>query len=406
MVLPVEPPPAPSALLVAQRSPATTYGGVDLRCRTTVAGLHAARLGITLFCPDPADRTTPPPPGCGLRLGPPAAQPVPALGWLAAPDGLPADRWWHEGVLAELASVVAELRPSVAVLEHLVMQRALPVLRAAGVPTVLSAHNVEGRLHDDMAAARGDALPPGLSARVAERTRAVEGTVVAQVDAVWACSERDAALLRETYAGCAPVTVVPNAVDVPEVPAGDEGRDLDEVLYAGALGYPPNVAAAEVLLEALPALRAAAPALHLTVLGSGPPPALRARAAATPGALLTGTVPDAAPYLARAGVLAVPLQVGSGTRFKVLEAFAAGLPVVSTPKGVEGLDVVDGEHVLLADSARELVEAVLRLRADAGLREALRAQAHALVGERYSTSAVAPLVAASVAEVLERRARA
>ena len=106
---------------------------------------------------------------------------------------------------------------------------------------------------------------------------------------------------------------------------------------------------------------------------------------------VTGTVDDVGPYYERAQVAVVPLRAGGGSRLKILEAFALGRPVVSTTLGAEGLDVVDGEHLLLADTAAAFAEAVIRLLEDPELSARIAGAARALVEERYDWDTVAEL---------------
>ncbi|MCW5851735.1 MAG: glycosyltransferase, partial [Anaerolineae bacterium] len=98
---------------------------------------------------------------------------------------------------------------------------------------------------------------------------------------------------------------------------------------------------------------------------------------------LSGRVPDVRPYVARSTVFIVPLRMGSGTRLKVLEAMAQGMPIVSTSIGCEGLDVVAGEHLLIADTPDEFAVATLRLLQDETLRHHLGQRARQFVVERY-----------------------
>jgi glycosyltransferase involved in cell wall biosynthesis len=98
-------------------------------------------------------------------------------------------------------------------------------------------------------------------------------------------------------------------------------------------------------------------------------------------------------------VMPVPLFAGSGTRLKVLEAFAAGLPVVSTPKGVEGLDVRAGEHFLTAHSAEEFTDAINMLWSDNALGADLARSASRLVRERYTWPCARRALAAAVADL-------
>jgi glycosyltransferase involved in cell wall biosynthesis len=99
-------------------------------------------------------------------------------------------------------------------------------------------------------------------------------------------------------------------------------------------------------------------------------------------------VDDVRPVIAGSAACVVPLRQGGGTRLKILEAMALGVPVVSTRKGAEGLDVVDGEHLLLADGPRDLAAASVRLLQDGALRARLAANARALVEQRYDWRAI------------------
>jgi glycosyltransferase involved in cell wall biosynthesis len=105
--------------------------------------------------------------------------------------------------------------------------------------------------------------------------------------------------------------------------------------------------------------------------------------AARPGVEVTGAVPDMAPWLDAADVVAVPMRWGSGTRIKILEAFAHGIPVVSSTIGAEGLDAVDGTHLLLAEGADAFADACRRLLSDASLRLQLATAARSLYLDRY-----------------------
>jgi glycosyltransferase involved in cell wall biosynthesis len=106
-----------------------------------------------------------------------------------------------------------------------------------------------------------------------------------------------------------------------------------------------------------------------------------------PRIVVTGPVTDIRPYLAAASAMIVPLFQGSGTRFKILEAFAMRVPVISTAKGAEGLDVEIERHLLIAESAREFVECLQRLWTDKGLAQKLKTRALDLLSRHYSWTA-------------------
>jgi hypothetical protein len=164
------------------------------------------------------------------------------------------------------------------------------------------------------------------------------------------------------------------------------------VLFQGTLRYPPNAEAARFLVGAVaPALRRLVPDVRVRLVGATTS-ALEALED-PPAVTLVGQVPDIAAELARADVVVVPIRFGSGTRLKVLEAFAQRVPVVATTLGAEGLGVEDGVHLLLADTAEGLAEACARLLADEGLRSGLVARGHELFVERYADGVVATTVA-------------
>lgn len=152
----------------------------------------------------------------------------------------------------------------------------------------------------------------------------------------------------------------------------------------GSLDWRPNLDAVDQLLGRIfPAVRAESPDASLCLVGRNPPASLWRRVGATPGAELHANVADVRPYLARAAVMVVPLRIGGGSRLKILEAFAAGLPVVSTRIGAEGLAVGDDEHLILAETSDDIAAALLHRvpTGDALLR--MTRQARQLVESRY-----------------------
>src|SRR5207253_8622584 len=121
------------------------------------------------------------------------------------------------------------------------------------------------------------------------------------------------------------------------------------------------------------------------------------------GVEVTGSVDDVRPYYREAVAAVVPLNVGGGSRLKVLEAMAAGVPVVSTTLGAEGLDVRDGENILLADSREQLAERIISVIENPELRERLIAGGKTLVDERYDWSSLGERLAERYQELLSER---
>jgi len=185
---------------------------------------------------------------------------------------------------------------------------------------------------------------------------------------------------------------LPNAVREPAGPRPDTVPHPGRMLFVGSLDYLPNEdAVAFFAREILPGLRRLDGRLTLRVAGVGHSPAL-VPVAALPGVDFVGAVAELAAEYAAADAVVVPLRVGGGTRIKILEAFAHRAPVVSTPKGAEGLGVVDGEHLLLA-APDAFADACLRISSDPALRRRLTTNAHGLVARHHSVDTVRGILA-------------
>jgi glycosyltransferase involved in cell wall biosynthesis len=227
------------------------------------------------------------------------------------------------------------------------------------------------------------------------RLRRYEARVCREADAVVAVSEADAALLRR-LAPEGRYLVLPNGVDTAafafrEAPPAEP----PELVFTGTMDFRPNVDAALWFAEAiLPLVRRARPDVRCLVVGKAPDARLLAVAQRGPGLVVTGAVPDVRPYLARAAVYVVPMRMGSGTRLKVLEAMAAGVPVVSTRVGLQGIAATPAEEAYAADAPGAFAAAVLRLLGDAGERARLAQRARALVEARYDWARLAPALPA------------
>lgn len=257
-----------------------------------------------------------------------------------------------------------------------------------GPPWVLDAHNVEfavnASLGDTTAGLRR--LPyRAYAQREAARRRGEEIGTWRRMDHVVTVSEVDRTTVRELAPGV-PTTVVPNGVDLDRVrPPGSQPTPPERsgAVFVGKMDYRPNVDAVEWFVgEVLPRIRIELPEFELTVVGAPVAPAVRALGR-SPWVRVTGPVADPLPFLHRAAVAVVPVRARSGSRLKVLEALAAGTPVVSTPAGAEGLDVTDGEHLLLAEDPAAFAAAVVRLSRDGGQRRRLTTAGRQRVEARY-----------------------
>ncbi len=199
-------------------------------------------------------------------------------------------------------------------------------------------------------------------------------------------SHREEAILRR-YAPQTPTRVVPNGVDIEYFRPSPGRGDPNSIVFVGVMHYRPNVDAALYFIhEILPHIVRARPNAKFTLVGGGAPEELRRLAG--PNVVLAGKVPDTRPYVSQAGVLVVPLRMGSGTRLKVLEGLAVGRPLVTTSLGCEGIEAAHGEHLLIADDPLDFARSVLRVLDDAELTASLGRQGRKLVEERYHWSSI------------------
>jgi glycosyltransferase involved in cell wall biosynthesis len=240
-------------------------------------------------------------------------------------------------------------------------------------PRLLIAHNVETLIWERYGeTARGFAQRQFVlqQARKFER---FESWALRQADGVVAVSPEDAALIRERF-GQPHVDVVDNGIDRAYFESVRGKRDPRRVLFLGALDWRPNQDAVGLLFDKIfPQVLAQEPQARLVLVGRHPPPALVRRAAALPQVELHVDVPDVRPFLAECGVMAVPLRIGGGSRLKILEALACGLPVVSSRVGAEGLCVRPGEHYDVAEEDTMAGALVQSMRAPQAAREQARA---------------------------------
>ena len=249
-----------------------------------------------------------------------------------------------------------------------------------GVPVVIDTHNVLTEYAARRSEHETSAFGRWLWRREARLLKVREPLELSLCQRVITCSERE----RETFLSMEPaleVRVVSNGADINAVtPVADPCSNAPELLFVGDLAYGPNKdAALYFAAEVFPRVRKLVPDAVFRVVGKEPPPDL----AAMEGCEVTGFVEAVYPELARARVFVCPIRYGSGTRLKLFEAFAAGLPVVSTSLGAEGIDYVDGEHLMIADTPGDQAGAILDLLGDDTLERQIGRSGRGLAIERY-----------------------
>lgn len=180
------------------------------------------------------------------------------------------------------------------------------------------------------------------------------------------------------------VVVVPNGVDIDYFYPGPEGDQGDRLFFSGSLNYQPNSEAVRWFhREIFPLIQAAREGVSWQIAGWGPPADIQALND-PPTIEVTGFVEDIRPYFSNSSVVVVPLRKASGTRLKILDAWAMGKAVVSTRLGAQGLHTLDQQNILLADNPQEFAACVLRLLANPAERQRLGQAGRQTVETHYS----------------------
>ncbi len=210
----------------------------------------------------------------------------------------------------------------------------------------------------------------------------IQRSIAGEVDRVLLCSDVDVERIAVPNA-----EVVVNSYQKPFRPVGRERKgDPPVILLPATFDYEPNVDGAKWLAkEIAPLIRRQLPGARIRLVGHSTPPVEALHD--PPDITVVGRVPDMTAELARADVVVVPVRFGSGTRLKILEAFAHRVPVVSTTIGAEGLDVEHREHLLIADRPEEFADAIYRLRSSPTLHRRVVDSAERRYTEHYASSA-------------------
>jgi len=260
------------------------------------------------------------------------------------------------GFQDEIAKLLAGQHYDVAIIEHFWCAPYIVQLRPCSREVILDLHNIESVWHQTLAASESPARALALR-RFATASVALERKWLPQFDRLLVTSQEDLERVRNIVPD-SNITVYPNALPYVEAPPREE---RNEIVFSGNLEYAPNISAVRFFRERVwPMLRSRWPNLRWKIIGKNPE-AIRSVVAGDARIELTGFVENALTSLAQAQVAIVPLLAGSGTRVKILEAWAAGTAVVSTTLGAEGLECRDGEHLILADGPDNFANAVSNL---------------------------------------------
>ncbi|MGH9594667.1 MAG: glycosyltransferase [Bryobacteraceae bacterium] len=346
-------------LFLATEQPALHSGGGALRSAALLDYLQARyAVDVVVFSLRPHSRSGP------ARLWRNAAR---------LTRGVPPLFDRYSGYESQVVAAMRSDRYRLGVVEHFWCASYAALLRSRCDRLALDLHNIESELA--RAHARATRWPASWASGCFARAYArLEREWLPKFDVILVASEEDRNRIKHPD-----VRVFPNAL--PEVPL-PTAAEADAIAFSGNLEYHPNVEAVRWFrAQVWPLLRARD--VEWRLIGRNPA-AIAHLVAGDPRIRVIGPVEDAVAALAEAKLCIAPLRSGSGTRFKILEAWAAGRAVVSTTIGAEGLGARDGEHLLIADDPRAFADAIARLLADAPLRRRLGDAGNALYHGRFT----------------------
>lgn len=270
---------------------------------------------------------------------------------------------------------------------------AIPAAHVLGARVVLVEHNVEYE--------RLKVQVPELTEEQYQRYKSIEIDLCNRVDAVVCVSDNDRQRLAMDGVQPSRLHTIPHGVDLEQfaLPARASmraefgiGEHEPVLVYHGTFSYAPNMQALELFAsELLPRLERRGETCHVLAVGREPP-----AVSPHPRIHLTGSVDRVGPWLKAADIAVIPLLEGGGTRMKIIDCFAAGLPVISTTKGIEGIPVVNGEQALIIDDWADMCEAIRSI-----IHDRERAHALAAAGEELARDLDWKAIARHYAELYE-----
>jgi len=258
------------------------------------------------------------------------------------------------------------------------------------IPASLTHHNIESAMLLRRASIDSNAFRRAYFWQEGRRLELYESRIAKSFEIHLTCSALDATRL-ETISAHARTAVIPNGVDTGYFdPAPFERSQTPQSLvFAGGLTWYPNVSAIHFLVrEVWPQLKRKYPNAVATIIGRRPPDWLKAAAAIDQSIRVTGFVDDVRPYMAGSQVYVCPIFDGGGTKLKVLDALAMGVPLVAHPISCEGITVTPERNVLLATTPNEFVEQIGRLFDDSDLRMRLSRAGRELAVSHYDFESI------------------
>lgn len=286
-----------------------------------------------------------------------------------------------ERMAARLRQVLDESEFDVVQMESLLLCHYIPIIRSARRRPLLVCdwHNIDSEVMKRYSHHQASLAPKLYAKLTSRRLESLEKASLNNFDAHLTVSERDRQKLL-SFGSTVPIEVIHNGVDTNffypsschrvsalETNKTDKPMMKRRVLFVGSMDYHANIDAVTTFARDIWVnFYNQNPQFTFTIVGRNPTPSVR-RLAELPGIEVTGTVSDVRPYYQEAFASVVPLRIGGGSRLKILESMAAGVPVISTRLGAEGIEISDKENILMAESKEDFQNSLLALQSQIGL---------------------------------------
>jgi sugar transferase (PEP-CTERM/EpsH1 system associated) len=261
---------------------------------------------------------------------------------------------------------------------------------APGLPRLMIHHNLESQLLFRRSKISRNWLAKIYLALQAYKLRRLEKIACRTFDYHTTVSELDKKVLLEISSNIN-VAVVDNGTDTDYFKPMNVSLEEDTLVFAGSMSWYPNADAMIFFVKEIwPLIKKKIPDIKLNLIGSQPPAELIELCQIEPGVNLLGFVEDVRTYIAKSSVYVVPIRVGGGTRLKILDAMAMGKAIISSSIGCEGIEVRDGENIVIADDPEKFAEKIIQLLRNKSLRNRLEIAARETAVKYYSWSHIAP----------------
>ena len=258
------------------------------------------------------------------------------------------------------------------------------------IPSVIDEHNIEFKILERCVNPESNIFKKLIFKQQASKMSKFEASIATEASCCLTVSELDKVELLKLAHNNVKVEIIPNGVDTDYFSSAQKtdnkllGLKEDALVFTGSMDWLPNSDAVEYFCaDILPLIWQKKPETKFYVVGKNPPEKIKKLGHKDKRIIITGMVSDVRPFIIKSKVFVVPLRIGGGTRLKILEALSMQKAVVSTTIGAEGIDIIDGRHILLADKPKDFSNKVISLLEDLELTNNLGKQGRKLVLEKY-----------------------